>query len=97
MINGLEKVNLLLQRHIDNVELVTALFANNSSRSVKVSVTTIVRAFIEAEIIKEKSRKSYKTFSDYYDREPGLLGTTIVQILNSDTEDEKFDRFVKDE
>lgn len=64
---------------------------------VKVSVSTVVRAFMKAGIITELPGNSNDVDSDNDDRESGMLDSVIAQLLNSDTEDEEFEGFVDEE
>ncbi|KAG5831790.1 hypothetical protein ANANG_G00282950 [Anguilla anguilla] len=63
----------------------------------KVSVSTVVRAFMKAGIITELPGNSNDTDSDNDERDPGMLDAVIAQLLNSDTEDEEFEGFVDEE
>ena len=59
----------------------------------KISVSTIIQSFIKAGIITEQQCTSSKTDSDNDEAEPRKLNIEVVQLLNSDTEDEEFDGF----
>ena len=61
------------------------------------SVSTVVWAFKQAGIVTVLPSSSYKPDSDDDIRNPGLFDASITKLLNSDTEDEKFDRFVEEE
>ena len=59
----------------------------------KISVSTIVRSFIKAGIITEQQCTNSETDLDNDEAEPRKLDIEVVQLLNSDTEDEEFDGF----
>ena len=59
----------------------------------KISVSTIIRPFIKAGIITKQQCTSSETDLDNDEAEPHKLDIEVVQLLNSDTEDEEFDGF----
>ncbi len=61
----------------------------------KISVSSVVQAFMGAGIITEQLSNSNETDSDNDERDPGMLDAEIAQLLNSDAEDEEFDGFVE--
>lgn len=59
----------------------------------KVSVLTVVWAFVKASIINEHPPDN-ETDDNNDEREPGMFDGKITQLFNSETEDKDFDGFV---
>ncbi|KAF4093698.1 hypothetical protein AMELA_G00004910 [Ameiurus melas] len=63
----------------------------------KVSVSSIVRAFMKGGIITKQLSNSNETDSDNDERDLGMVDAEIAQLFTSDTEDEEFDGFVEEQ
>ena len=62
---------------------------------VKVSISSIIQAFIKAGIITEQLGTGNSNETNL--RDLGILDAEIAQLLNSDTEDEEFGGFMEEE
>jgi len=62
----------------------------------KVSISRLIWAFMKARIITEQLSNNKETDSDNDESNRSMLGVEIVQLLNSETEDEKLNGFVED-
>lgn len=71
--------------------------ANRSwTPGLKISVSTVVRAFKRAGIVTELSDNHSDTEDndDFDETEPGTLDAALAQLFSLDTEEEDFDGFV---